>query len=757
MQPDSGATDAGRFATLMNDVTPDSAFREARARHEAGEVEEAAALYRGVLASHPRHADSLHLLGLLEVERGAMEAGLCLIDEAMAIAPGHAIYHHSRALALRSLGRRDEAVEDYRAAVALRPGSGELHCNLAIALAELGRRAEAARHYAEAARCAPDRPEIWYNLANALAEIGPAAQAEAAFLRAIELEPRLVEAQGNFGAWLMRRGRWSEAATRLSIAVRLAPGDAAYWNNLAVVLQELGRHTEAIVCYESALALKPDLSDAHYNLGCLLHLEGRTDHAVARHRAAIAADPRHGGARIALAMAELPILYDTQEEIALRRARYAQALDRLAESSQDAMIAATLAPAIGATQPFFLPYQGEDDRKLQTLYGEFACRVLARAYPAAPLAAPPAAGERIRVGIVSGFFCRHTVFRLFLESWIAELDSTRFELIGFHTGKTEDADTIRAAQACEHFPREPSTPEGWRDAIVAATPHVLLYPEIGMDPVSGWLAAQRLAPVQCMAWGQPETSGLSTIDYFLSSALMEPDGAERFYTERLAPMPNLGLHYTAETLAPQKLDRTLFGAEPYAPIFFSGQALYKYLPCYDAVFPRIAAAVGPCKFLFIAFAKSEAVTAAFRARMERVFAAAGLRADDHCVILPQMPQELFIAAAAASDVILDTPGWSGGRSTLDLLGADRPIVTLPGDFMRGRHTAAILRRIGCEETIASSLDDYVEIAVRLGRDRAARASLAGFVAANKHRAFEDMDYIHALEDFLEAAARGRLV
>ncbi|MBG0809212.1 tetratricopeptide repeat protein [Methylosinus sp. H3A] len=740
----------------MTDVTPDSAFREARARHEAGAIDEAAALYRGVLASCPRHADSLHLLGLLEVERGAPQTGLELIGEAMSIAPGQAIHHNSRALAFRALGRLDEAVHDYRAAVALRPGSGELHCNLAIALTELGRSAEAAAHYGKAAECAPDRPEIWYNLANALAEIGPAAQAEAAFLRAIELEPRLVEAQANFGRWLMRRGRWSDAAARLTIAVRLAPGSAAYWNNLAVVLQELGRHSEAIVCYESALTLEPNRADAHYNLGCLLHIRGRTDDAVARHLAAIAADPRHGGARIALCMAELPILYDTQEEIALRRARYERALENLADSSQDAEIAAALAPAVGATQPFFLPYQGEDDRQLQTRYGEFACRVLAQTRPAVPLAPPPAAGERIRIGIVSGFFCRHTVFRLFLESWIARLDRARFEVTGFHTGKTQDADTLRAAQYCEHFPLEPSTPEGWREAIVAAAPHVLLYPEIGMDPVSGWLAAQRLAPTQCMAWGQPETSGMPTIDFFLSSELMEPEGAARFYTERLAPMPNLGLHYTAETLQLQPLDRTLFGAEPNVPIFFSGQALYKYLPCYDVVFPRIAAMLGPCKFLFIAFAKSEDVTGAFRARLERAFAAAGLSAEDHCVILPQMPQELFIAAAAASDVILDTPGWSGGRSTLDLLGADRPIVTLPGDFMRGRHTAAILRRIGCEETIASSLDHYVEIAVRLGRDRAARASLAGFVAANKHRAFEDMDYIRALEDFLEAAARSRL-
>ena len=105
----------------------------------------------------------------------------------------------------------------------------------------------------------------------------------------------------------------------------------------------------------------------------------------------------------------------------------------------------SLAAAIGTAQPFFLPYQGEDDRALQARYGRLACRVLAATEPPAPLAARPAAGERIRLGIVSGFFCRHTIFKLFLEGWLTQLDRSRFEVIGFHTGRTSDAHTARAA------------------------------------------------------------------------------------------------------------------------------------------------------------------------------------------------------------------------------------------------------------------------------------------------------------------------
>ena len=58
-----------------------------------------------------------------------------------------------------------------------------------------------------------------------------------------------------------------------------------------------------------------------------------------------------------------------------------------------------------------------------------------------------------------------------------------------------------------------------------------------MDELSLQLAAQRLAPVQCNSLGHPETSGLPTIDYFLSSDLMEPLDAARHYTERLVRLP----------------------------------------------------------------------------------------------------------------------------------------------------------------------------------------------------------------------------
>jgi predicted O-linked N-acetylglucosamine transferase (SPINDLY family) len=123
------------------------------------------------------------------------------------------------------------------------------------------------------------------------------------------------------------------------------------------------------------------------------------------------------------------------------------------------------------------------------------------------------------------------------------------------------------------------------------------------------------------------------------------------------------------------------------------------------------------------------------------------------VVLPRLDSERFIAAMGACDVMLDSIGWSGCNSTLESLVHDLPIVTLRGEFMRGRHTSAILEMMGLDEMIANTVDDYVAIAVRLGRNPADRAAASARIAAGKHRVYEDRTCVAALETFLDRAAR----
>jgi predicted O-linked N-acetylglucosamine transferase (SPINDLY family) len=381
------------------------------------------------------------------------------------------------------------------------------------------------------------------------------------------------------------------------------------------------------------------------------------------------------------------------------------------------------------------------------------CRIMAARYGPAPLPGPPAAGEPVRVGIVSGFFRRHSNWKIPISGWLSQLDRRRFRLFGYHTGRETDEETRTAAGLCARFVQGPLPIEGWRRAILDDAPHVLIYPEVGMDPVAAQLAAQRLAPVQTNAWGHPETSGFPALDFFLSSDLMEPVDAQDHYTERLVRLPNLSIYYEPPDHGPSTVTRSDLGLRPDATVYWCSQVIYKYLPQFDQLFPRIAREVGDCQFVFIRFPGAAHVTDVLRRRLDAAFAAFGLKADDHCVILQRLDPGRYAAAASCCDVTLDSIGWSGCNSILECLAHDLPVVTLPGDLMRGRHTAAMLEMMGVTETIANSIDDYVAAAVRLGRDTQWRTELRSRIAANKHRLERDRACITVLEDFLDVEAR----
>jgi protein O-GlcNAc transferase len=293
----------------------------------------------------------------------------------------------------------------------------------------------------------------------------------------------------------------------------------------------------------------------------------------------------------------------------------------------------------------------------------------------------------------------------------------------------------------------------WRRTILDDAPHVLLFPEIGMDKVSAQLAAQRLAAVQCASWGHPVTSGFPTIDYFISSDLMEPPNAGAHYSENLIRLPNLSIYYEPVDVAPLEIGRAELGLRADAVVYWCAQSLPKYLPQFNEVFARIATLIPDCQFAFIEFGGGRGVTEMFKMRLERAFGAAGLNAADHCVFLPRLAPDRFTAAIGQCDLVLDSIGWSGCNSILESLVHNVPIVTLAGEMMRGRHAAAILNMMDVRGTTARTLDEYVSIASILGRSDARRTDVSSAIAANKHRLYRDLQCIAGLQSFLEEAVR----
>lgn len=571
-----------------------------------------------------------------------------------------------------------------------------------------------------------------------LAQGGHIAAAAAHLRRAAELRPDFAEAHFNLGSACRDLGQLEAAAASYRRAAELKPDSADPWLALGATLRELGRHEEAVEALERALALAPALAEAHHELGNAHTALGNWRRALEHFGALLAAHPGHAPARWAAAMAQIPAIPESEAESAAQREAFAASLGDLAQrlpGRRDAFA------AVAVHQPFYLAYQEEDNRELLARYGRLSCGLMGAwqesAGLAAPRSRPPA--QPLRIGIVSAHVHEHSVWTALVRGWIAELDPARFELHLFSLGARGDAETRAAAARAEAFHAGPRPFPAWARLIHDSELDVLLYPEIGMDATTAKLAAMRLAPVQATSWGHPQTSGLPTMDYFLSAEDLEPPGAQAHYTEKLVSLPHLGV-YLAPGAAPPA---PAVEVEGEGPLLLCPGMPFKYAPRFDRVLVEIARGLGKCRLVFFA-AQAQALSRKLRARLER----AGLDFDRHARFLPWLAPAEFRGLMSRADLYLDTIGFSGFNTALQAVECGLPVVTREGRFMRGRLASGILRRMGLAELVAPGEDAYVELALRLARDS---SRFRQAIEEKRAVLYHDPAPVAALEEFLLTA------
>jgi protein O-GlcNAc transferase len=666
------------------------AIQTALEHYQAGNLRQAKYICKELLKVDPQNADALYLLGLIYCQNKKYDLAIASIEKSLQLNIENPYAYFYLGNIFVEKNQIDKAISSYQKATQL----------------------------------SPDFVHAYNNLGNAFSEIGFFDEAICSYQAALDIDSTYAEASYNLGN--------------------------AYQNNRDI--------DKAIECYHKALQLGLDDADVNFSLGIALAEQGKNDEALIVYDKVLSLDPKYIKARFARCMSQLPIIYPDFSSIQIYRDRYRSELIQLRdtlplETQQDIEASAE---AIGANQPFKLPYQGHNDKELQQVYGELICKVMSLRYPqftvhlAVPTKMP---GETLKVGFVSGYFYLHSNWKIPIQGWVENLDKQRFSLYGYYTGKKKDKETALARRCFKQFIEDVYLFEDLCKIIRNDNLDVLVYPEIGMDPITTKLATLRLAPVQCTSWGQPNTSGLPTMDYYISSELMEPPEADNYYTEQLIRLPNLSIYYMPQTNPAVSVSRDTFGLRPKSTLYLCCQVVNKYLPQYDEIYPRIAKYIDDCQFLFISSSKSALVTEQFRSRLTKVFTSFGLDVSNYVTFLPHLDTKKYYAINALSDIYLDSIGWAGCNTTFEAIACNLPIVTLPGKFMRGRHSTAILAMMGLTETVADSLDTYIEIAVRLGKDPEWRKHISRQIAENKHNIYRDMKCIAALEKFLERAGQ----
>jgi tetratricopeptide (TPR) repeat protein len=285
------ATKHGRPGGQGGSPDLQKAFADALRYHQAGYLNEAEIGYRQILAVDGRHADSLHLLGVIATQVGRHDLAVDLIGKAIAIDGQVDSYHSNLGFALQQLGRLDDAIASYRKALRLKPRFPEAHNNLGNALLQQGRMADAAAAYRQAIALNPAYPEAHNNLGLALLGQGGLDEAVACYRKAIDFRPDYLEAHHNLGSALREQGYLDEAVTCCRKAIELNANDAEAHNTLGAVYQKQGLLDEAIACYRKACDLRADYPDARYNLGTVFQDQERFSDADACYRMAIALKP----------------------------------------------------------------------------------------------------------------------------------------------------------------------------------------------------------------------------------------------------------------------------------------------------------------------------------------------------------------------------------------------------------------------------------------------------------------------------------
>jgi protein O-GlcNAc transferase len=754
------------------------------AHHQAGRVDDARQAYLQVLETNASNFDALHLLGLLLYQTGQSEEGAEKVAQAISVNPtsAEAHYHlgvlleqkgeieqaracYEQALSLnknlaaahnrlgvlsRKEGSLDEAQAHYERALAIIPTFTEALSNLGMLLADEEKLEEAIDLLRKALATEPGLAATHFNLGNIFQRAGKLDDAGACYQEAIKIRPDFVEAHVNLGNTHRDRGELEAAQKCYEDALRLRPSYTEAHVALGTLLRDMHKSEEALASFRRALELKPGHAFAQYGMGHVLAEQDRHQEALACFRSAIAINPEFAAARWGYAMSQLPWIYDGNLPPDRYRSDFAVALGELDTWFDDKRSERGF-DSVGSWQPFLLAYQERNNRDLLAQYGNLCARLAQRWQERSNIApVKRKGGSRISVGIVSAHLRNHSVWNAIIKGWFHHMDTDRFELCGFHLESEVDEKTLFAESRAAHFYFGKRSLDEWVQLILAPTPDVLIYPEIGMDAMTVKLASLRLAPVQVATWGHPETTGLPTIDYYLSAADFEPDDAQLNYTEKLVLLPHLGCAYEPELLDATDPDLSALGISAELPILLCPGSSFKYAPEHDRLLTEIARELGPCQFIFFSSRRPEHAEK-LRQRLSIAFARAGMPPAEYLVFIPWLTPPLFFGLMKHATLYLDTIGFSGFNTAMQAVGCGLPIVTREGEFMRGRFASGILKRIGLPDLVASSEAAYVEVAVRLARDDRFRSTVRERMALSRHLLYHDIEVIHATENFLAAA------
>lgn len=645
-------------------------YLSAIAQHRAGELAKAESLYQQVLNANPKHADALHMLGVVYYQTERAEQAVTLISQALAINPKNTDYLNHYALSLRAANQPEAAIKAFQQALLLQPKDLDLQFNLANTLFSINRFEEAAGYYRRILRAMPKNTDVREALCHCLTSLGNQAhtlgnfvQAEASFEEALQFNPSDAAIFYNLGNAQRELGKPTEAAKHYAKAIQLAPDDADIYNNLGNVQRELGQLDLAIASYQKALALNPQLYHAKVHL---VHQKqhicdwNNLDNEIAEIRDWVKTKPQ---AQIS-PFAFLAMPSTTAEEQKLCANNWVQ--NRYASLIE-----------FGKQLNFSRP--------------------------------PYNAGRKIKIGYMSADFRLHPL--AFLISELIELhDRSQFEIIGFSYGpddKTDARKRIEKAFDAFHDIRRLTDIDA-ANKIHACSIDILVDLTGFTQNSRCGIVALRPAPIT-MSWlGFPGTMGSSIdgskegkplFDYLLTDNFITPPEAAGNYAEQLALLPHSYQPNDRKRPVAKTPSRAECGLPDNAFVFCCFNQTFKITPDFFNVWMRLLKAT-PDSVLWLLECN--------RWAKQNLIEHAALHGigSERLIFAPRVSIAEHLARHVHADLFLDTLPYNAHTTCSDALWIGLPVLTCVGETFASRVAGSLLKAAGLDEMITYTLADY---------------------------------------------------
>ena len=686
---------------------------------------------RTALRSFPDTPIMCELLGMALGAQYRHREALVFLDQAIRGEPNDPQFWENLGQCQRQLNQLEAAENSLRRALALRPGWTDTLQALAEVLRGLGRQRDAQKALDEVLAADPDyarrqMEEREQHLRRAIAAQplngafhddlgllqrlkGDSPGAETSFRRALDCDPTYVRAQVNLALLLSQEGRAQEAlvAARAALALLgpvIAPISAErleFFAHAAFVLDMCGASGEATGTYKALYPLKKDISLA------------------------------------------LPIIY------AARRACDWQFASRV---EQDAGSAAWTHLDARKSSPGQLLGLTSIKPLDQLAAGQSYARQVSQNAPKGLSVARNSRKTRLRVSYFSRDFCSHATAGL-LTGVIETHDRQRFEIVAHDFSPVVDSYYRRrlAAAFDRMIPIHKLSDDAAAQRIASDEIDLLI-------DLNGWTAGHRApvlarhpASVQIQWLGYPATMGAPWIDYIVADPVVIPHGAEGYYSEKIIRLPHSYQPNDNQRPIAERLQRRDYGLPDGAFVFCCFNVAWKITAEMFGIWMRLLQET-PNSVLWLLQSGMDAVAA-----LKSQAVAHGVSAD-RLIFAPILPFDEHLARAAHADLALDCFPCGSHTTASDMLWSGVPLIGLSGDTFASRVSASVLTAAGLPDLIATSMQEYFELAKRLVTDREQLKTIRSRVEQCRGACalFDTKNFTRNLERAFSAAHERRL-